>query len=365
MSKKVPFDLPLLPPSIDLVPLVSEIGKANHLLGRLNGLVFTLPNPDLLITPLVTKEAVLSSKIEGTQASLEDVFQYEAAQSKSEDNESERDIREIINYRKALRVALSDIKKRPIGENLIKKMHSILLNSVRGSAKDRGNFRRAQVFIGRQGETIDKATFVPPGFHEIPKLISNWEKFHHADDGLDSLVRIAVLHYQFEAIHPFLDGNGRIGRILIPLSLYEKELLAHPILYISEYFEENRNTYYQLLLAVSENNAWTEWITFFLKGISIQSERAEKTTKTILKLYSELKDEVANINSQYAIRFLDIIFASPVFTFNSIRGELGTKAQQTVYNLIEKFIAKGIVKEQGEQKRNRKFEFPKLLALLK
>lgn len=365
MSKKVPFELPLLPPSVDLVPLISEIGRANHLLGRLNGLVFTLPNPDLLITPLVTKEAVLSSKIEGTQASLEDVFQYEAAQLTSQENESERDIREIINYRKALKVALSEIKKKPVGENLIKKMHSILLNSVRGSAKDRGNFRRSQVFIGKQGATIDKASFVPPEFHEIPRLISNWEKFHHANDGLDPLVRVAILHYQFEAIHPFLDGNGRIGRLLIPLALYERDLLAHPILYISEYFEENRSTYYQLLLAVSEDEAWDEWITFFLKGISIQSERAEKTAKRILKLYSELKNEVANINSQYAIKFLDIIFASPVFSFNSIRVELGTKAQQTVYNLIDKFIAKGIVKEQGDQKRNKKFEFPKLLSLLK
>lgn len=357
--------MPLLPPSVDLVPLISEIGRANHLLGRLNGLVFTLPNPDLLITPLVTKEAVLSSKIEGTQASLEDVFQYEAAQLTSQENESERDIREIINYRKALKIALSEIKKKPVCENLIKKMHSILLNSVRGSAKDRGNFRRSQVFIGKQGATIDKATFVPPEFNKIPSLISNWEKFHHADDGLDPLVRVAILHYQFEAIHPFLDGNGRIGRLLIPLALYERDLLAHPILYISEYFEENRNTYYQLLLAVSEDRAWNEWITFFLKGISIQSERAEETAKKILKLYSELKDDVVNINSQYAIRFLDIIFTSPVFSFNSIRDELGTKAQQTVYNLIEKFIVKGIVKEQGDQKRNRKFEFPRLLSLLK
>ncbi|MFO0416913.1 MAG: Fic family protein [Pseudomonadota bacterium] len=365
MGKKPPFDLPLLPPLIDLVPLVAEIGRANHLLGRLNGLVYTLPNPDLLITPLVTKEAVLSSKIEGTQASLEDVFHYEAAQSQSEESDDERDIREIINYRKALKLALSEIKKRPVGENLIKKMHSVLLNSVRGSAKDRGNFRRAQVFIGRPGETIDKAIFVPPGFNAIPKLVSNWEKFHHTDDGLDPLVKIAILHYQFEAIHPFLDGNGRIGRLLITLSLYEKELLAYPVLYISEYFEQNRSAYYQLLQAVSEDGAWTDWIAFFLTGISVQSERAEKTAKKILKLYSELKDEVTGINSQYAVRFLDLIFASPVFTFNSIRDRLGTKAQQTVYNLIAKFIAEGIVREQGDQKRNRKFEFPRLLALLK
>jgi Fic family protein len=365
MIKKVPFKLPLLPPSINLVPLISEIGRANHLLGRLNGLVFTLPNPDLLITPLITKEAVLSSKIEGTQASLEDVFQYEAAQLTSQENEAERDIREIINYRKALKVALSEIKNKPVGENLIKKMHSIILNSVRGSAKDCGNFRHSQVFIGKQGATIDKATFIPPESNEIPRLISNWEKFYHANDGLDPLVRVAILHYQFEAIHPFLDGNGRIGRLLIPLALYERDLLTYPILYISEYFEENRKTYYQLLLAVSEDEAWEEWINFFLQGISLQSERAEKTAKQILKLYSELKNEVANINSQYAIKFLDIIFASPVFSFNSIQVELGTKAQQTVYNLIDKFIAKEIVKEHGNQKRNKKFEFPKLLSLLK
>jgi Fic family protein len=364
VKRKEPFQLQLLPPSLDFAPLAYEIGRANHQLGRLDGIIFTLPNPALLTAPLLTKEAVLSSRIEGTQASLEDVFNYEADHQRSEESETERDIREIINYRRALRAALKVVKKKPIGENLIKTMHSVLLDSVRGSGKDRGNFRRSQVYIAKDGAPIDQATFVPPIASDIPALISNWEQFLHAEDQIDPLVKVAILHYQFEAIHPFLDGNGRIGRLLIPLTLFSGGLLSHPLLYISEYFEENRQTYYDLLLAVSERQAWAEWIRFFLVAISTQSARAETTVKKIHQLHASLKDQVAAINSPYALRFLDLIFTTPVFSFNSIKDELGTKAQQTVYNLIDKFVDKGMIRERGVQKRNRRFEFPALLAIL-
>ena len=351
MSKKSPFDLPLLPPPIDLIPLVPEIGKANYRLGRLNGLVFTLPNPDLLITPLVTKEAVLSSKIEGTQASLEDVFQYEAAQLKSENNDAERDIREIINYRKALKVALSDIKKRPIGENLIKKMHSILLNSVRGAAKDRGNFRRTQVFIGRQGATIDKATFVPPQFNEIPKLISNWEKFHHASDALDPLVRIAILHYQFEAIHPFLDGNGRVGRLLITLLLIEQNILPSPLLYLSAFFEATRNEYYRQLYNVSKEGSWRDWLIYFLNGVAVQSEDALSRAERINELLQSWKTLVASSNSSVAVDIVERLAVNPYITINKISADLQI-AYSTAQRGIQKLETANIIQKTSTHKRD-------------
>lgn len=364
MTKKSPFKLPLLPPRISLENVVSSIGKANHALGKLNGLLVGLKNPELLITPLLTKEAVLSSRIEGTQASLEDVFHYEAASKQSEDNELERDIREIINYRKAMGVALAELNKRPISENFIKKLHKVLLDSVRGSAKDKGNFRKIQVFIGKQGATIEQATFIPPGANDIPKLIANWEKYLHEHEE-EALVKNAVLHYQFEAIHPFLDGNGRVGRLLIPLILYNQGLLNHPVLYISEYFERDRASYYALLKNVSENNAWEEWIEFFLDGITAQSRETEATILKILTLHEELKDEITGFGSQYAFKFLDLIFATPVFSFVSVKDRLGAKANQTVYDLIDKFTAANIIREFDERKRNREFEFPALLKLLR
>lgn len=365
MPKKAPFNLPLLPPKLSLERLVPDIGRANHALGELNGLLAAIQNPGLLTTPLLTKEAVLSSRIEGTQASLEDVLHYEAAAKTTEEGELEKDIREILNYRQAMGIAIKELKKRPIAENFIKKLHGVLLDSVRGSAKDRGNFRKIQVFIGKEGTTIEGASYVPPAANDIPRLMSNWEKYIHDTDSTDILVLSAVAHYQFEAIHPFLDGNGRVGRLLIPLVLFEKRLISYPMLYISQYFEENRNAYYDLLRGVSEKKAWEEWIRFFLVGVRTQSERTQATVNSILSLYADLKEKIVTMNSQYGIRFLDIIFANPIFSFNSVREQLGTKANQTIYNLIEKFASQGIVTETDARRRNRKFEFPALLKLLK
>lgn len=344
--------------------LVSEIGRANHSLGQLNGLLRSLQNPDLLTTPLLTKEAVLSSRIEGTQASLQDVFLYEAAGKEAESDEIERDVREILNYRKAMKIALSDLKKKPIAETFIKELHSVLLDSVRGSSKDRGNFRKVQVFIGRAGHSIDDATFIPPEANQISKLMSNWEKFVHSEEGIDPLVTTAIAHYQFEAIHPFLDGNGRIGRLLIPLILFERNMLSYPLLYISQYFEEHRGDYYDLLRDVSEKNAWEAWIKFFLVAVRFQCDETQKTIIQILSLYDEMKEKCLQISSPYAIRFLDIIFSTPIFSFNLLRDQLGSKAHQTVYNLTERFLALGVIKEADDRKRNRRYEFPALLEIL-
>lgn len=363
---KVPFIPPKLPPVIDYASLIKEIGKAHNALGQLNGLLVNIPNPDLLTTPLLTKEAVLSSRIEGTQATLEDVFKYEAEERISEEGEKEKDIREIINYRQAMHTAIEELKNKPIGENLIKKLHCDLLNSVRGTNKDRGNLRRIQVYIGLPGAPIEKATYVPPPVTELPSLLSNWEEYINSEQEKDPLVGIGVAHYQFEAIHPFMDGNGRIGRLLIPLFLYQRKLLSYPLLYISEYFEENRKDYYDLLNCVSEKGDWENWLRFFLNALAIQSTETQNTIVKIILLYQKLKrDELAAINAIYAINLLDIIFANPIVSFVGIKKRLKTRSYQTIYNLLAKFVKVGILEEIPGRKRNRIFVFKELLDILK
>lgn len=362
---KTPFIPPKLPPELDYNALIKEIGEANRALGELNGLLVNIPNPDLLISPLLTKEAVLSSRIEGTQASLEDVLKYEAEEKISEENEKERDIREIINYRQAMRLAIDRLNQKPIGENLIKDLHFILLDSVRGTHKDRGNLRKIQVFIGRPGVSIDEATYVPPPANEIPSLLNNWEYYLHFEKVKDPLVQIGVAHYQFEAIHPFLDGNGRIGRLLIPLFLFERGLLSYPLLYISEYFEENRKDYYELLNRVSSNDDWESWLKFFLSAIMTESIKTKSTVLSILSLYNDLKTKITSINSIYAVGLLDIIFAMPIVSFASVKERLKTASNQTIYNLLTKFVNAGILQEISGKKRDRVYVFKQMLETLK
>lgn len=361
----IPFIPPKLPPKIDYTKLIKEIGQAHNNLGKLNGLLINIPNLGLLTTPLLTKEAVLSSRIEGTQATLEDVFKYEAEEKISEKGEKEKDVREIINYRKAMSLAIDELKNRPIGENLIKKIHFHLLSSVRGANKDRGNLRRIQVYIGAPGTPIEEATYIPPPITEIPSLLSNWESYINSEQEKDPLIQMGIAHYQFEAIHPFMDGNGRIGRLLIPLFLYQRKLLSYPLLYISEFFEEHRKMYYDSLNLVSKEGNWENWIRVFLLALSNQSLKTQATVLKIIVLYNELKIEINSINSVYAINLLDIIFTNPIISFASIKKRLKTKSYQTIYNLLTKFVKIGVLKEISGRKRNRIYVFKKLLDILK
>jgi len=362
---KSPFIPPKLPPKIDYVSLIREIGEARDALGELRGLLVNISNLDLLTTPLLTKEAVLSSRIEGTQATLEDVFKYEAEKNTSEENRKNMDIKEIINYRKAIHSAIAELKNRPIGENLIKKIHYILLDSVRGSNKDRGNFRRVSVYIGLSGSPLEEAIYIPPPITELPSLISNWEEYINSNQEKDPLVQIGIAHYQFEAIHPFMDGNGRIGRLLIPLFLYQRNLLPYPLLYISEYFEEHKRDYYDLLNGVSENGEWEKWLKFFLIALKTKSIKTQNTVLKIMALYEKLKKEITAMNTIYAINLLDIIFTTPVVSYISIKNKLKTKSPQTIYNLLKKFIKVGILKEVPGRKRNKIYLFEQLLDILK
>lgn len=367
------FDIPQLPPRVNYESLIRVIGEAHGAIGELNGLLRkNILSPELLVTPLLTKEAVLSSRIEGTQATLEDVFEYEAQEpglrrgyGGQAGNDKENDITEIINYRRAMNFSMEELKIKSINQNFIKKIHYLLLDSSRGADKDRGKFRTGQVYIGAQGAPITEASYVPPSAESLSGLLGNWEGYVNSNQEKDLLVQIGVAHYQLEAIHPFRDGNGRVGRLLIPLFLYQRDLLSSPLLYISEYFEKNRRDYYDCLRAVTEKGDWESWLKFFLLALITQSLKTQNSILKIMSLSDRLKKEILAANSVYAANLLDFIFSSPVVSFVKIKDKLKTKNPQTIYNLLEKFVQMGILKEDPGRKRNRVFVFQELLDILK
>ena len=292
------------------IPLIAE---ANRELARYDGLLQSIPNTETILSPLTTQEAVLSSKIEGTQASLEEVLEFEAKKNKN--IPKYEDIEEVINYRKTLDEASEKIKESlPISLRLMKDMHRSLLQGVRGTNSDRGNFRRIQNWIGKPGSAIETARFVPPPPNNIMLNLDNLEKYIHYDEK-DRIVQLAFIHAQFEIIHPFLDGNGRIGRLLIPLFLYEKNILSKPLFYISAYFESDRETYYENLLEITNSGNWIKWIEYFLTAVIEQAKKNIILAKEILTLYNSLKQEIVDLTkSKHSINILDFLFEKPVFT---------------------------------------------------
>lgn len=356
---------PSLPPKIDYVRLITQIGEAHAALGKLNGLLVNIPNLELLISPLLTKEAVLSSKIEGTRATVEDVYRYEAEGKETENDDTEQDIREIMNYRQAIQQAMDGLKDNPIDIDLIHNMHQVLLNSVRGSGKTPGLLRETQVFIGTSTATIETASYVPPAPETVPDLLVDWANYMNGSLEKDPLVQIGVVHYQFEAIHPYRDGNGRIGRLLIPLFLYKKGLISYPFLYISEYFETRRPLYYANMRTVDKTHEFEIWLEFFLEAITDQSITTQKTALQMLNLYNDLKQQITTFGSGYAIKLLDIIFETPMVSFVKIKDRMEVGSNQTIYNLINKFVEAGILELSGEQKRNKIYVFKKLLDIVR
>jgi len=363
MNPFIPQKLPL--ESIRWESLIPLLGKANRSLAYYDGVLRGIPNPELLLSPLTTQEAVLSSKIEGTQASLSDVLKYEAGEPPREETRM-LDIQEILNYRRALRAAEAELKKRPFTLNLLKKLHSILLDSVRGQNKDRGNFRRIQNWIGTSGTPIEQAAFIPPSPERIMVALDNWAKYYHLDRP-DPLVQLSVLHAQFELIHPFLDGNGRLGRMLVPVYLFEKGLLSRPMMYLSGYLESKRDQYYRYLRALQDDEpAWDNWIQFFLEALVDQAATdAERATK-IKDLYEELKGRVIGItHSQYAIPILDHLFRQPIFAGSSLVGKRGLPTKPIVMSVLNKLKAAGILKtvREGSGRRPQVYGFPALVNL--
>lgn len=325
MKPYIPKKLPLT--SLQWSSFIRLIGQANAAIARYDGILQGIINPDILLSPLTTQEAVLSSRIEGTQATIEEVLEFEAAP----EIETARyeDIQEIINYRKSMHLAIEELKKRPISLNMILNMHSVLLNSVRGYNKGRGRFRTIQNWIGAPGTPIENATFIPPEPQHLMEHLSNLEKYIHYDEE-DRLVQLAIIHAQFEMIHPFVDGNGRLGRILVPLFLYEKGLLGSPMFYISSYLEENRTAYYDKLRGISENDDWSGWIRFFLTAVIEQAKNNSKKAKAILTLYERMKTEVTRLTrSQFSIQTLDELFNRPVFKTTDFARRTGISMAST------------------------------------
>lgn len=302
------------PTSIDWQQLLPLIGPANAAIARYAGLLQGVPETGVLLSPMTVQEAVLSSRIEGTQATMGEVLELEAEGGPLDESTPKKaDIREILNYRAALKEATKLLETLPLSQRLIRSTHSVLMQGVRGRSKDPGEYRRIPNWIGVEGCTIEQARFVPCPADHLTHAMDNWEKYIHAP-APDILVQLACLHAEFEAIHPFLDGNGRLGRLIIPLFLYSNGLLGSPNFYLSEYLESHREEYYDRLLAISRDDDWTGWCIFFLKALTTQAGINQQRAQNILDLYRAKKEWVIErTRSQYAVRALDWMFENPIF----------------------------------------------------
>ncbi len=342
------FDPFPLPPSLELKPILADISKADRLIGRLSGVARNLPNPHLLIGPFMKREAVLSSRIEGTQASLSDLFFFEAS---GEQNPEVPDVHEVANYVRALEFGLKRMQELPVSLRLIREMHAELMRGIRGEHLTPGDFRRSQNWIGPPGSTLMDAVFVPPPLEEMKTALDAFEKYLHAESQLPPLVRLALIHYQFEAIHPFLDGNGRIGRLLMTLLLCKEGILLQPLLYLSAYFEAQRREYYRLLLAVSQRGEWTAWIHFFLLGVSEQSQDSIARTEKLLELWMSYHKRLQK-GPATALQLVDQLFSYPAITISQTAKRLGVTFPAAQKN-IERLVGEGILKEVTGQRRYR------------
>lgn len=363
MKPCVPDKLPLT--AVDWEPLIPLIGRANRSLAYYDGILYALPNPDVLLAPLTTQEAVLSSRIEGTQATLGEVLKFQAGEEPRQEA-TRLDIEEIMNYRQAMRQAEAELSNRPFSLNLLKKLHATLLTGVRGRDKAKGKFRTTQNWVGAAGSPIEKAAFVPPEPASLPEYLDNWERYYHLDRP-DPLVQLAIVHAQFEIIHPFLDGNGRLGRMIIPLFLYEKRLLSRPMFYISGYLEEHRDDYIERLHALcAEPIAWNHWIEFFLLALDEQARANATKARRVIDLYERLKTDVIGLtHSQFAVPLLDHIFEQPVFQSSSLGRFKDMPTKAAILALLNKLKKAGVLKvlRAGSGRRSQVLAFPELINL--
>ena len=344
MQPYTPDVLPLV--DLDYRLLLPLVGQANAALARYDGLLQGIPNPAVMLSPLTTQEAVLSSKIEGTQATVDEVLQQEAGLI--QEGEKYKDIQEISNYRQALYSAREYLKDYPIRLGFVRELHRVLMSSVRGQDKTPGEFRLDQNWIGKHGCTMDEASFVPPNPVRLPDFLQDWERYLDSND-VDFLLQTAVVHAQFELLHPFKDGNGRIGRILIPLFLYQKRALSQPMFYLSEYLENNRESYYFHLKAISAEGDWNGWIAFFLKAMVTQAAQNSTRVTAIQALYEEMKLSIQTAtHSQYSVHVLDAIFSKPIFRSSDLSSQLFKEFgihEKTTPGLLRQMKEAGILRE--------------------
>jgi Fic family protein len=350
---------PLPPPLEWSRELLAALSEADRLLGRLAGLGARLPNPHLLIRPFVRREAVLSSRIEGTQATLGELLADEAGAATTRAPE---DLKEVRNYVIALEKGVRRLKKLPLSLRLTRELHRDLMIGVRGDNAAPGEFRRIQNWIGAPGATIANARFVPPPPNELAPCLDAWEKFLHARE-LPPLAQAALLHYQFETIHPFIDGNGRVGRLLITLFLVEREILPSPLLYLSAFFEATRRDYYDLLTAASRRSDWEPWILYFLRGVAHQASDALGRVERIDALRETWRKRLASRQTKTVMALVDRITGNPFVTVNGAAEALGV-AFTTAQRAIDALVSHRILAQTGEARRDRVYCARALLDIL-
>ncbi len=332
--------------------LVTLHSEAERELARLAQAGDDFPHPHILTRPFIRNEAVISSRIEGTQATLEDLYSYEAEQRSFLEPAS--DAREVYNYVRALDHGLERINTLPISLRLIRELHAKLMEGVRGEIMTPGQFRRSQNWIGPAGCTLETAPYVPPPVEEMKAALDALEKFIHAPSDLPLLTRIGLIHYQFEAIHPFLDGNGRVGRLLISLLLCQWGLLPRPFLYLSAYFERNRSEYYERLLAVSRGGEWEDWLSFFLKGVRDLSREATVRVQTLQQLRQRYSMQLAGRRSVKRLaEVVDFLIGNPILTIRGLQAGLDLADFKTAQRYVEVMERAGILREVTGRKRNR------------
>ena len=358
----IPQPLPPDPPLSMDQELIDLLSKADRAIGRLDGITDVLPNPDLFIAMYVRKEAVISSQIEGTQSSLIDVLEYEITAGKQK---FPNDIGEVVNYVDAMNYGLERVRNLPLSLRLIKEIHSRLLVGVRGQERRPGEFRSSQNWIGPPGCTLKTAEFVPPPPQEMIRAMGEFEKFLYDESPRPTLITCGLAHCQFETIHPFLDGNGRIGRLLITFLLCERGVLSRPLLYLSHYFKQYRHEYYNCLMSVRNKGDWEGWIKFFLKGIWEVSKEAVETSRDIISLESEHTRLIQEqIRTGKGRNLLELLFRYPIISIPEAKNRLQT-AFGTANRLINEFVRLGILKEITARERNRLFAYTKYLDLLR
>ena len=352
-----------LPPDISYdKSLIRLLSEADRLLGELSGTGRVLANPYLLIAPYVRREAVSSSRIEGTQASLNDLFFFEASEL---EKPKVPDVREVKNYVQAMEYGIDRLEELPISIRLIGEIRRVLMEDVRGDHATPGEIRRSQNWVGPPGCSLQEATFVPPPVEEMKIALSDWEKYLHSQPDSPPLIQCALMHYQFEAIHPFLDGNGRVGRLLITFFLWERGLLTQPLLYLSAFFDRFRDEYYSRLLAVSKYGDWKGWIEFFLRGVVNQAKDAISDAEKIIELHAEyrLRLEATKKIPESAYRLIEEIFIGPVLSITGL-----SKKWNMPFNSVKTGVLRlvniGILREATGRRRNKLYVASELIDLL-
>ncbi len=353
-SAFVPNSLPPIPPVTFDDELLDLLSRADRALGRLDGSTEALPNPDLFVMMYVRKEAVLSSQIEGTQASLADVLELEA---KVLDPRRPSDVAEVVNYVEALNYGIERLKSLPLSLRLVCEIHARLMEGTRGQERDPGEFRRSQNWIGPQGCSLTTARFVPPAPADMKDALAGWEQYLHDDRPAPIMIKAGLAHAQFETIHPFLDGNGRVGRLLITFFLCEQRVLARPLLYLSHYFKLNRLEYYDRLQAVREKGDWEGWLKFFLRGVAAVADEAATTARRIVALREEQREQIRisfGRTTSEALQLYEQLFQHPFVTIALVQ-QMANKEFPAASRMVTQMVRLEILKEISGKARNRVF----------